>query len=111
MKILKELSRKEFRSKFGTKELCLTFLSEVKWSEGYCCNKCNNKNYSKGKRVQNRRCTRCGYDESPTANTLFHKVKFGIENAFEMAYDIVTSKKKADSIQEMIKRQFVNIFG
>ena len=98
MKILKELSRKEFRSKCGTKELCLTFLSEVKWSEGYCCNKCNNKNYSKGKRVQNRRCTRCGYDESPTANTLFHKVKFGIENAFEMAYDIVTSKKGANSI-------------
>ena len=36
--------------------------------------------------------------ESPTANTLFHKVKFGIENAFEMTYDISTSKKGANSI-------------
>lgn len=28
----------------------------------------------------------------------FHKVKFGIENAFEMTYDISTSKKGANSI-------------
>jgi len=98
MKILKELSRKEFRSKFGTEELCFLFLSEVKWSKGFACFKCKNKKYSKGKTPYNKRCTRCGYDESPTANTLFHKVKFGIENAFEMAYDISTSKKGANSI-------------
>jgi hypothetical protein len=48
--------------------------------------------------IYNLRCTRCGYDESPTAGTLFHKLKFGIENAFEMAYDIVTGKKGASSI-------------
>jgi hypothetical protein len=29
---------------------------------------------------------------------LFHKIKFGIENGFEMVYDIVTSKKGANSI-------------
>tara|TARA_R110002072_G_scaffold243015_2_gene402064 strand:+ start:104 stop:493 length:390 start_codon:yes stop_codon:yes gene_type:complete len=52
MKILKELSRKEFRSKFSAKEFCLTFLSEVKWPDDFCCHKCNNKNYSKGKKVQ-----------------------------------------------------------
>ena len=46
----------------------------------------------------NRRCSRCGYDESPTSHTLFHKIKFGIENGFEMAYDIATSKKGANSI-------------
>ncbi len=48
--------------------------------------------------MDNRRCSICGYDESPTANTLFHKVKFGIDNAFQMAYDITTSKKGASSI-------------
>ncbi len=78
MKILKELSRKEFRSKFGEESLCLSFLSSVKWEDGYCCSKCKNTKFSKGKKEFNRRCTKCGYDESPTANTLFHKVKFGI---------------------------------
>jgi len=33
------------------------------------------------------------------------------QNDIDEAWDIVTSKKKAESIQEMIKRQFVNIFG
>ena len=33
------------------------------------------------------------------------------QNDIDKAWDIVTSRKKADSIQEMIKREFVNIFG
>lgn len=98
MKILKELSRKEFRSKFGTEDLCLTYLSSVKWGEDYSCRKCKNTRFITGKKKHNRRCTKCGYDESPTSHTLFHKIKFGIENAFEMAYEIVTSKKGANSI-------------
>lgn len=98
MKILKELSRKEFRERFGEKEQCLSFLASLKWDKGYKCIKCNKEKYSKGKTQGSRRCTKCGYDESPTANTLFHKVKFGIDVAFEMAYDIATSKKGASSI-------------
>lgn len=98
MRILKELSRKEFRSKFGTNELCLSFLSDIKWSEGFECLKCKNKKHTREKKVYNRRCSHCGYYESPTAKTLFHKVKFGISEAFEMAYDIVTGKKGSNSI-------------
>ena len=98
MKILKSLSRKEFRSQFGTPDLCLSFLSDQKWGDEFMCIKCKNVKFSKGKKAYNRRCSRCGYDESPTANTLFHKVKFGITDAFEMCYDIVTSKKGANSI-------------
>lgn len=98
MKILKSLSRSEFRAKFGTKEQCLSYLSDEKWGESFSCLKCKNEKYCAGKKSYNRRCSKCGYDESPTANTLFHKVKFGIENAFEMAYDIATSKKGANSI-------------
>jgi hypothetical protein len=98
MKIQKGLTRLEFREKFGTTDKCLSYLSEIKWGESYCCLKCKNTKYCDGKGSHNRRCSRCGYDESPTANTLFHKVKFGIDNAFEMVYDIVTSKKGANSI-------------
>ena len=76
MKILKGLSRREFREQFGTEEQCLVFLSRLKWGDNYSCFKCENKKYGSGKKVHNRRCTRCGYDESPTANTLFQKQKF-----------------------------------
>ena len=73
-------------------------MAEEKWKVGYSCIKCNYLKYCRGKKSLNRRCTKCGYDESPTANTLFDKLIFGIENAFEMAYDITTSKKGANSI-------------
>lgn len=98
MKTLKSLSRKEFKKRFGTSEQCLTYLHDQKWVAGYCCIKCGNTKACIGRKPFNKRCTRCGYDESPTAGTLFNKVKFGIENAFEMVYDIVTSKKGANSI-------------
>ena len=78
MKVLKSLSRKSFREQFGTSEQCLAYLSDVKWGSFYNCKKCKNDKYCLGKSPYNRRCSKCGYDEYPTANTLFHKVKFGI---------------------------------
>ena len=98
MKILKSLSREGFKEKFGTKEQCLSYLSNEKWGDFYTCIKCKKTKYSEGRKAFNRRCSKCGHDESATANTLFHKVKFGIDKAFEMAYDISTSKKRASSI-------------
>ena len=98
MKILKSLSREEYLQNFGTKEQCMLYLSTKKWSAGYNCKQCNFSKYILGKQEYSRRCKKCSYDESPTANTLFHKIKFGILKAFEMLYEISTSKKGANSI-------------
>src|SRR5690606_7314888 len=98
MKLLKDISRKKFKVQFGTKEKCMLHLANLKWQNGYNCRKCACERYSAGKQISSRRCKRCGYDESPSAHTLFHKMKFGIENAFEVLYDIATSKKGASSI-------------
>ena len=98
MKILKKIDRKTFKTKFGTKDKCYEYLASEKWFDGYNCTKCSNNSYIKGKQPSSRRCTKCGYDESTTTHTLFHKLKFGIDKAFEMLYEIVTSKKGANSI-------------
>lgn len=42
--------------------------------------------------------SKCGFDESTTAFTLFHKLKFDIDKAFDMLYEIATSKKGASSV-------------
>ena len=52
----------------------------------------------KGKQFGSRRCSKCGYRESVTANTLFHKLKIDILTAFNMLYEICLSKKGANSI-------------
>ncbi len=98
MKLLKELSRESYKDKFKTKEDCYKYLSQQKWANGYSCKRCNHTKYIKGKQPYSRRCSSCGYDESTTTNTLFHKLKFGIDKAFEMLYEITTSRKGANSI-------------
>jgi transposase-like protein len=98
MKLLKELGREAFKEKFGSKRACYNYLSENKWKDGYSCSRCESTVYIKGKQIASRRCSKCGYDESPTTGTLFHNLKFGIDKAFEMLYEITTSKKGANSI-------------
>lgn len=98
MKILKELSREQFNSRFSTNDDCYKFLADLKWGSGYNCKKCHSDVYIKGKQAYSRRCSKCGYDESPTSDTLLHKLKFSILRAFEMAYEITTSKKGASSV-------------
>ncbi|MBN4065778.1 IS1595 family transposase [Candidatus Amoebophilus asiaticus] len=98
MRILKELNRESFDLKFGLKDECLAYLAKGRWKHGYKCATCGSIRYIKGKQNHSRRCKSCGYDESPTANTMFHKLKFGIHKAFGMLYDIATSKKGANSI-------------
>ena len=98
MRILKDIDRQTFKDRFTTKEDCYNFLAELKWRDGYSCKRCESQVYIKGKQPASRRCSKCGYDESTTTGTLFHKLKFGIDKAFEMLYEIVTSKKGANSI-------------
>ena len=98
MRILKELDRQSFKERFANKQACYEFLAELKWNDGYNCKRCESQVYIKGKQPASRRCSKCGYDESTTTGTLFHKLKFGIDKAFEMLYEIVTSKKGANSI-------------
>ena len=97
MKLL-QLDRKTFEKQFGDKSSCYAYLAELKWAEGYHCRRCKHTSFIKGKQPFSRRCTGCGYDESTTAFTLFHKLKFDIDKAFGMLYEIATSKKGAGSV-------------
>lgn len=97
MKLLK-FDRKTFEQRFGDKKSCYAYLAELKWAEGYQCRRCSQSVYIKGKQPFSRRCSKCGYDESTTAFTLFHKLKFDIDKAFGMLYEIATSKKGANSV-------------
>jgi len=82
------LNENEFLSNFKNDEQCLKYLAEEKWKDGYICKKCGNTNYCKGKTSYSRRCTRCKHDESATANTIFHRCRLPIREAFAMAYEI-----------------------
>jgi len=97
----------EFQKRFPNDEACKKFLYDLKWSEGYTCKKCGYKSYRKGKGQDKymRKCNRCSYQESPTAGTLFHKIKFPLLKAFYIIYNVSTNKKGISSSRKLALRQ------
>ncbi len=98
--LLKQVSYEEFRLAYPDKLACDQFLDNVKWKNGYKCQKCGYTKYCQGKTLLSRRCTKCRYEESPTANTIFNKLKFPIEKAFYMVF-VVYQHDGHFSSQEM----------
>jgi len=79
-------------------EACKAYLAKIKWSGGFTCSKCG---HDKGCEKSGYRyhCYKCNHVESATANTLFHKVKFGLQKAFCVVFEMSTSSKSVSSIQ------------
>lgn len=94
------LSIFEFQERFPDEDSCYKYLADLKWKDGFKCRKCGHWRYSKGQAVPyTRKCTRCDFQESPTSQTLFHKVKFSILKAFYIVYYVSTSKKGVASTE------------
>lgn len=97
--MFKGMNAIEFSKKFQTNEDCYQYLIEIKWRNGFQCSRCGcNKNY-KGKTYYFRRCRACGYDESVTANTVFHGIKMPVLKAFHMVFRITTKKKGMSTVE------------
>lgn len=92
-----------FMEVFKTDENCLSYLAEKKWGESFICTKCGHTKHTIRKSNFARDCNRCHHVESPTANTIFHKVKFGIRKAFIIAFEMTATTKSLSSSQ-MAKR-------
>jgi hypothetical protein len=71
----------EFSDRFKTDENCKEYLAYLKSQTLYKCLKWNHTACQILKHF-GRQCNICAHTESATANTLFHKVKFGIRKAF-----------------------------
>jgi transposase-like protein len=71
----------------------MEYLGQIKWEKGYRCRNCGHGHHMPGKKPFSRRCKSCKYDESATSHTLFHKVKFPVEKAFELLFLVSTSRK------------------
>lgn len=77
---------------------CRAYLSKIKWLDGFKCTKCGSERGCE-KSGYNYHCYSCNHVESATANTLFHKVKFGLQKAFLIVFEMTTSSKSLSSVQ------------
>ena len=92
MDIFKGQNLLEFSEYFKTDLDCKEYLSKFKWEKGFKCVKCNHTKYQKRKDFS-RTCNICSHTETASANTLFHKVKFGLRKAFFICFEMSTSTK------------------
>jgi transposase-like protein len=92
MDIFKGQNLLEFTDRFKTEEDCKKYLSEIVFASGFKCIKCGH-DKSQERKNYSRTCNKCSHTQSVTANTLFHKVKFGIRKAFFICFEMATSTK------------------
>jgi hypothetical protein len=98
MDIFKGQNLLEFAERFKTDLDCKEYLGEIKWKDGYSCRKCRNHSYQVRKNFS-RTCNRCSDTESPTANTIFHRVRFGVRTAFFICFEMATTTKSLSATQ------------
>lgn len=92
MDIFKGQNLLEFSDRFKTDLDCNEYLSGIKWKDSFKCVKCNHC-AAQVRKDFSRTCNICGHTESAMANTLFHKVKFGLRKAFFICFEMATSTK------------------
>lgn len=102
MNIFKGQNLIEFAECFKTDEDCKEYLSILKWEDGYICRKCGHKK-SQIRKDFSRTCNICSDTESSTANTLFHKVKFGLRKAFFICFEMATTTKSLSAMQMSVR--------
>lgn len=91
----KTMDYSQFQTLYPDTLACYRFLEQLKWEKGFTCRKCSNEKWFDGNQKFARRCTKCGYNESITAFTVFHSIKFPIEKAFYLAYLVVSGKQSS----------------
>ena len=89
----------EFTDRFPDDRSCLVYLSEIKWVNGFTCKKCGHNKFTVRKKNLARDCNRCHHVESPTAGTLFHRVRFGIRKAFGIVFEMSATTRGLSSSQ------------
>jgi len=82
----------EFVERFKTDENCKEYLAKYKWEQGFICFKCKHTK-SQIRKDFSRTCNICNHTETASANTLFHKVKFGLRKAFFICFEMSTTTK------------------
>lgn len=92
MDIFKGQNLIEFSEHFKTDDNCKEYLADIKWKNGFECVKCSNKTSQIRKNFA-RTCNKCSHTETAPANTLFHKVKFGLRKAFFICFEMSTTTK------------------
>lgn len=92
MYIFKGQNLLEFSDCFKTDDDCKEYLASIKLKTPFKCTRCNH-TACQFRADFSTQCNICRLTESATADTLFHKVKFGVRKAFFICFEMATTTK------------------
>ena len=98
MDIFTGLNLLEFTERFQSDLDCKQYLAQLKWEHNFSCVKCSHTR-AKVRKDLSRTCNICHHTESASANTLFHKCKFGLRKAFMICFEMATTTKSLSALQ------------
>jgi hypothetical protein len=87
----------EFSRIYPDPDSCYKFLADLKWNNTYTCHKCRHNHSFSGHMPYSRRCSKCSYEESVTAYTIFHNTRIPITKAFYMIFLVYSTNGKISS--------------
>ena len=93
----------EFFRDFPGEESCLNHLFEIKYPNGFKCNRCGSNRFDRlrgrPKRERIVQCRDCKKQESLTSNTIFEKTRVPIQSWFYVMFSMSQSKKGKSATQ------------
>jgi len=92
MELFKGQHLLEFNEQFKTDTHCKEYLPNIKWDGVFECVKCGHSTSQVSKNFS-RTCNKYSHTDTAIANTLFHKVKFGIRKAFFICFEMSMTTK------------------
>jgi len=93
-----------FCDRYRDEDACIQALSELRWPDGFTCEKCENtKAYHLASRPRIFECAKCGHQYSITAGTVFHKTRTELRKWFMAAYLISHDKRGVSAM--MVSRE------
>lgn len=98
--LMKDVDFAEFSETFPDDDSCYEYLAKLKWpDDDFTCIKCGNDKYAIGQGHYARRCSKCGYNESCTVNTIFHRGHIPIQKAFYMVFLVYANNENITSAE------------
>jgi transposase-like protein len=93
-----------FCDKYRDEETCIKALSDLRWPDGFTCEKCETtKAYHLAARPRIFECARCSHQHSVTAGTIFHKTRTPLRKWFMAAYLTAHDKRGVSAL--MVSRE------
>jgi transposase-like protein len=88
-----------FSSKFSTEEVCLEYMSDLRWNNNPFCPHCNNPKVYEYKDGKLYKCAKCRKQFSAKVGTVFEGSKIPMTKWFTTIYRITTNEYATSSLQ------------